>query len=63
VTFVAILQMYISFQNPFSVEVSDTSENLELELIELLYDSFLCSSFNQEGLITFYCFFTSILVL
>jgi hypothetical protein len=41
------------FQNPFSVEVSDASEKLNLQLIELQYDSILHCSFNQEALITF----------
>jgi hypothetical protein len=41
------------FENPFSIEVSDAPENLQLELTELQYDSILHSSFNQEALITF----------
>jgi len=46
--------IYVYFYNPLSVEVIDVPEKLELELIKLQYDSFPCSSFNQEGLITFY---------
>jgi hypothetical protein len=39
------------FENPFSAEVSDAPQKLQLELIELQYDSILHSSFNQEALI------------
>jgi hypothetical protein len=42
------------FENPFSIDVSDALEKLQLELTELQYDTILCSSFNQEALITFY---------
>jgi hypothetical protein len=42
------------FENPFSVEVSDAREKLQVELTELQYDSILHSSFNQETLIIFY---------
>jgi hypothetical protein len=42
------------FENPFSVEVSDTLEKMQLELIELQCNSILYSNFNQEALITFY---------
>jgi hypothetical protein len=42
------------FENPFSIEVSNTPEKLQSELIELQYDSILYSSFNQEALIMFY---------
>jgi len=34
------------FENPFSIEVDDSSGKLWLELTELQYDSILCSSFN-----------------
>jgi hypothetical protein len=40
------------FENPFSVEVSDAPEKLQLELTKLQYDSILHSSFNHEALIT-----------
>jgi hypothetical protein len=36
-TFVVMLQMYISLK-PFSVEVRDASEKLQLELSEMQYD-------------------------
>jgi hypothetical protein len=49
--------------NPFSVEVSNATEKLQTESIELQYDSVLRSSFNQEALIIFYAFFTCISVL
>jgi hypothetical protein len=42
------------FENQFSVEVCGASEIFQLELLELLYDSNLPGSFNQEALITFY---------
>jgi hypothetical protein len=51
------------FENPFSIEVSDAPEKLQLELNELQYNSILHSSFNQEALITFFDSLTSILVL
>jgi hypothetical protein len=41
-------------ENPFSVEVSDVTEQLQLELTELQYDWILLGSSNQEALITFY---------
>jgi hypothetical protein len=41
-------------ENPISVEISDIPEKMQLELIELQYDSILCSSFNQEASITLY---------
>jgi hypothetical protein len=41
-------------ENPFSVEISDAPEKLQLELTEVQYDSILHSSFNQEALINFY---------
>jgi hypothetical protein len=41
------------FENPFSVEVSDAPEKLQLELNEPQYDSILHSSVNQEALIAF----------
>jgi hypothetical protein len=42
------------FENQFSVEESRPPEKLQLELLELQYDSILRSSFNQEALLTFY---------
>jgi hypothetical protein len=42
------------FENPFSVEVSHTPEEMSLELSELQYDSVLCISFSQEVSVTFY---------
>jgi hypothetical protein len=42
------------FQNPFSVEVGDAPEKLQLELAELQDNLILHSSSNQKALITFY---------
>jgi hypothetical protein len=42
------------FENPFSTEVSDAPEKLQLELTEWQYDSIFHSSFNQVALLTFY---------
>jgi len=39
-------------ESPFSVEVSNAPEKLQLELTELQYDSIFHSNFNQEALIT-----------
>jgi hypothetical protein len=52
-TFISMVQIYISLK-PVLREVSDAPEKLQIELIELQYDSILHSSFNQEALITFY---------
>jgi hypothetical protein len=40
--------------NPFSVEVGDGPEKLQLELTELQHDSVLRCVFTQEVLITFH---------
>jgi hypothetical protein len=44
-------------EKPFSIEVIDASEKLQLEVNELQYDSILHSTFNQEALIIFYAFY------
>jgi hypothetical protein len=44
-------------ESPFSIEVSNTPEKLQLELFELQNDSILHSSFNQEALITIHASF------
>jgi hypothetical protein len=37
------------FENPFSIEVNDTPEKLQVEMVELQYHSILHSSFKQEA--------------
>jgi hypothetical protein len=45
-TFLAMLQRYVSLKNPFSDEVSDDREKLKVGS-ELQYDTVLRRSFNQ----------------
>jgi hypothetical protein len=49
-----MLQIYVSLKNHSPLKSCDVPEKLQLELIELQYNSILHSSFNQEASITFY---------
>jgi len=48
-----MLQAYVCLKTHFFIEVSDGSEKLQFELIELYYDSILHCSIDLEPLIAF----------